>query len=319
MDQPLGDPSVLPTWAVARMAARHVPVVLTGEAGTSCSRLPTYLGHAHASLVRALPPMVRNGLLALARRMRPKHTHVSMRASPSASCRLPRCARSSATWRGSAPRARSEARGLLAPALRGRLGEDDPLAHLDRVTHDLREAPVGDLERDPRLVAYQLFDFETYLSGLLTKVDRSTMAHGLESRAPFLRHALIEHAMRLPASLKLRGTTGKWVLKRLARTLLPREVLTRRKQGFSPPFTVWSRGRCAPRCARGWRRAAGARGRARSGGGHAPARVPPRRPRRARPHAVDRAQLQMWAEEWVAGRASAGSDARSRKRERQDD
>jgi asparagine synthase (glutamine-hydrolysing) len=243
MDQPLGDPSVLPTWAVARMASRHVPVVLTGEGGDELfGGYPTYLGHAHASRVRAWPAPVREALLALARRMRPRHTHVSIAslAERFLSSAALRPFERHVAWFGTA--SAGEARGLLAPALRARLSEDDPLAHLDRVAHDLREAPVGDLERDPRLVAYQLFDFETYLTGLLTKVDRSTMAHGLESRAPFLRHALIEYAMRLPAALKLRGTTGKWVLKQLARDLLPREVLTRRKQGFSPPFTVWSRG-----------------------------------------------------------------------------
>ncbi len=243
MDQPLGDPSVLPTWAVARLAARHVPVVLTGEGGDELfAGYPTYLGHALATRARTLSPFVRGALLAVARRLRPRHTHVSIAGLAErflASATLRPFERHLA-WFGTATAA--ESRALLAPALRVRLDEDDPLAHLDRVSHDLRGAPVGDLERDPRLVAYQLFDFETYLSGLLTKVDRSTMAHGLESRAPFLRHALIEHAMRMPAALKLRGTTGKWVLKQVARDLLPREVLTRRKQGFSPPFTVWSRG-----------------------------------------------------------------------------
>ena len=90
------------------------------------------------------------------------------------------------------------------------------------------------------LTAYQLLDFETYLAGdLLTKVDRCTMAHGVESRAPFLRPSLIAHALGLPESLRLRGTSGKWVLKQAAPYLLPRTILDRRKQGFSPPFSTW--------------------------------------------------------------------------------
>jgi asparagine synthase (glutamine-hydrolysing) len=68
------------------------------------------------------------------------------------------------------------------------------------------------------------------------------MAHGVESRAPFLRASLIAHALGLPESARLRGTSGKWILKQAAQQLLPREILDRRKQGFSPPFSTWSRG-----------------------------------------------------------------------------
>jgi asparagine synthase (glutamine-hydrolysing) len=93
------------------------------------------------------------------------------------------------------------------------------------------------------LTAYQLLDFETYLSGdLLTKVDRCTMAHGVESRAPFLRTSLIEFALALPEDARLRGTSGKWALKQAAKKLLPPDLLARRKQGFSPPFSAWARG-----------------------------------------------------------------------------
>jgi asparagine synthase (glutamine-hydrolysing) len=92
-------------------------------------------------------------------------------------------------------------------------------------------------------VAYQLLDFETYLPGdLLTKVDRCTMAHGVESRAPFLQADLVEHALALPESSRLRGTTAKWVLRKVAEDLLPRDLIHRRKRGFSPPFSAWARG-----------------------------------------------------------------------------
>jgi asparagine synthase (glutamine-hydrolysing) len=101
---------------------------------------------------------------------------------------------------------------------------------------------MGEDGRVP-LTAYQLLDFETYLSGdLLTKVDRCTMAHGVESRAPFLRASLIEFALALPEDARLRGTSGKWALKQAAKTLLPPDLLARRKQGFSPPFSAWARG-----------------------------------------------------------------------------
>ena len=95
----------------------------------------------------------------------------------------------------------------------------------------------------PDLRVYQLADFELYLPGdLLSKVDRATMAHGLESRAPFLAHPLIEFALSLPRSVKIRGKSGKWALKEAVKDLLPPAVRTRRKQGFSPPFSAWARG-----------------------------------------------------------------------------
>ena len=77
---------------------------------------------------------------------------------------------------------------------------------------------------------------------LLTKVDRAAMAHGVESRAPFLQHTMIEFALALPDEAKLRGRTSKWALKRAAQGLLPEGLLARRKQGFSPPFSAWARG-----------------------------------------------------------------------------
>jgi asparagine synthase (glutamine-hydrolysing) len=144
-------------------------------------------------------------------------------------------------WFGTA--APAEALALLAPALRDRAGGRAALGHMDRVRADLGGVPLGDLDRAPALAAYQILDFELYLSGgLLTKVDRCTMDHGLESRAPFLTPDLIHFALGLRERDRLRGKTGKWALKRAARGLLPEAILARRKQGFSPPFSAWLRG-----------------------------------------------------------------------------
>src|SRR5262249_2078855 len=145
-----------------------------------------------------------------------------------------------------------EAEALLAPELRAAVGPEATTRHarhLERVLGDMEllraaGADAPDSAILAPLVAYQLLDFETYLPGdLLTKVDRCTMAHGVESRAPFLQAALVEHALALPESARLRGTSGKWVLRRVAEELLPREILRRRKQGFSPPFSAWARRR----------------------------------------------------------------------------
>ncbi len=244
MDQPLGDPSVLPTWLLARHAARVVPVVLTGEGGDELfAGYPTYLGHRHAAIAEGLPPALARLLLSWARRLRPGHHHVTLAhmAERFLSVRgLPPFERHLA-WFGTA-RA-DEALAFLAPGLRDRVASEAPLHHARHLERVLGDMELMRADRAPGLTAYQLLDFETYLpADLLTKVDRCTMAHGVESRAPFLRAALVEHALALPESARLRGTSGKWVLKRAAARLLPREILHRRKQGFSPPFSAWARG-----------------------------------------------------------------------------
>ena len=244
MDQPLGDPSVLPTWLLARDASYSVPVVLTGEGGDELfAGYPTYLGHRHAALAGALPAPVASFAMWLARKFRPRHHHVTLahmlerflgvRGLPPFERHL--------AWFGAARAGESLA--LLAPGLRAVVADGAPLHHAHHLERQLADMEVLREDRVPPLVAYQLLDFETYLGGgLLTKVDRCTMAHGVESRAPFLQAALVRHALRLPEALRLRGTAGKWVLKQAAARLLPKEILHRRKQGFSPPFSSWARG-----------------------------------------------------------------------------
>ncbi|MFM7231822.1 MAG: asparagine synthase (glutamine-hydrolyzing) [bacterium] len=244
MDQPLGDPSLLPTWLLAEHASRHVPVVLTGEGGDELfAGYPTYLGHRHVALANGLPAPIASLALGLARRFRPRHHHVTIAhlLERFLGVRGLSPYERHLAWFGTARP--SEALRLLAPALRAQVTTDEPLAHARRLERQLADLDLLRAGTTPDLVAYQLLDFETYLSGdLLTKVDRCTMAHGVESRSPFLRHSLVAHALGLPEHARLRGTSGKWALKQAARSLLPAEVLDRRKQGFSPPFSTWSRG-----------------------------------------------------------------------------
>ena len=91
---------------------------------------------------------------------------------------------------------------------------------------------------------YLALDTETYLPGdVLTKVDRMSMAHGLEVRSPFLDYRIHEFAAALPASLKIRRGTTKYLLRQLAlRRGLPADLVSRRKQGFGVPVGTWLRG-----------------------------------------------------------------------------
>jgi asparagine synthase (glutamine-hydrolysing) len=80
----------------------------------------------------------------------------------------------------------------------------------------------------------------------LAKLDVLTMAHSVEARSPLLDTALIEYSASIPTSLRLRGYTSKYLLKRLAERYVPHEVLYRRKQGFGIPFGPWLGGELAP-------------------------------------------------------------------------
>ncbi|HLE44062.1 MAG TPA: asparagine synthase-related protein, partial [Methylomirabilota bacterium] len=85
-------------------------------------------------------------------------------------------------------------------------------------------------------------DVQLYLpDDLLVKMDIASMAHSLEVRSPFLDHRLVEFAARLPAHLKLRGLTQKYLLKRAMKGVLPAPVLRRRKMGFGVPIDHWFR------------------------------------------------------------------------------
>ena len=92
-------------------------------------------------------------------------------------------------------------------------------------------------------MAAQYADLKTWLAGgILTKVDRASMANSLEVRVPLLDHELVEWSATLPAALKLKGQTGKHLLKRAFEPYVPEDLLYRPKQGFSVPLAAWFRG-----------------------------------------------------------------------------
>jgi asparagine synthase (glutamine-hydrolysing) len=97
------------------------------------------------------------------------------------------------------------------------------------------------------VTAASLTDLVTYLPcDLMTKVDIASMAHGLEVRAPFLDHRLVEFAASLPAHLKYRRGKGKWLLQRAFGDLVPAEVWQRPKMGFGVPLDHWFRNELRP-------------------------------------------------------------------------
>ncbi len=85
-------------------------------------------------------------------------------------------------------------------------------------------------------------DVKTYLpEDLLVKIDIATMANSLEARSPFLDHKFMEFTARIQPSIKLKGLTGKWILKQSVKDMLPKRILTREKMGFGMPIGKWLR------------------------------------------------------------------------------
>ncbi len=120
--------------------------------------------------------------------------------------------------------------GRLAPFTRD---VTDPLSEARAAA-----APAED-ELGASLRAYEQLFLE---SDILTKIDRAGMAHGLEIRSPFLDHELVEYVAALPASMKVRGLSAKWLLKHALGGRVPRAVARRRKRGFSLPIVTWVNG-----------------------------------------------------------------------------
>jgi asparagine synthase (glutamine-hydrolysing) len=236
-DEPFGDASAIPTLQVCATAREKVTVALSGDGGDEvfCG-YRRYLWHAREERIRALLPRrlrrsVFGTLAALypkadwaPRPLRAKTTFQELALDPLEAYFV------NVSVVGDAMR-----EALFSPRLKRELDGHHALSVLARHAVD---AP----KHDP-LVWAQYLDLKTWLPGdILTKVDRAAMAVGLETRAPFLDHRLIEWAGTLPAELKLRGTDGKWVLKQALQRRLPKEILYRRKQGFSVPLTRWFRG-----------------------------------------------------------------------------
>jgi len=229
-DEPFADSSAIPTWYVSEIARQHVTVVLSGDGGDELfGGYDRYLPHRRvAQFDRLAPPGARAAagagwpLLPHGARGKNFLRHVSRTEDG-------RYLDSLAFFQP------DEKEALYTYDVRRRLAEwnaEDALG--ERLTR------FGSLPSHSRMMR---LDFETYLpEDVLTKVDRMSMAHSIESRVPLLDNDVIEFAATLPSTLKIRRGRRKHVLKEAVRTLLPREILDRKKQGFGVPLGVWFRG-----------------------------------------------------------------------------
>jgi asparagine synthase (glutamine-hydrolysing) len=229
-DEPFADSSAIPTWYVSEIARQHVTVVLSGDGGDELfGGYDRYLAHPRVARFDRVPLPAKRQLAA-------------------------------AVW------------PLLPHGVRGKnflrhVARSDDGRYLDAIaffqpdekralyTADVREALSGASAEDalarhfarfaslPPHSRMMRFDFETYLpEDVLTKVDRMSMAHSIESRVPLLDNEVIDFAATIPASLKIVNGRRKHILKEAAKDLLPADILNRKKQGFGVPLGVWFRG-----------------------------------------------------------------------------
>lgn len=227
-DQPFGDSSAIPTFLLNGLAREHVTVALSGDGGDElfagyerfvgaqavdwALRVPAPLRDAGRRVLDAVPPPALRGRAGKAQRF------AATAAEGLPFAYLGWVGYVSEPWRQ---------RLLLQPSDWAR---DDYQARW-RATRGARTLD--------RLLA---LNSETYLvDDLLVKADRTSMAHALEVRSPFLDTDLVEFAARLKPDLKARGLSLKRVLKHAVADLLPPEILSRPKRGFGVPLDRWFR------------------------------------------------------------------------------
>lgn len=226
-DGPFGDFSAIPTSIVSMLTRKHVTVALTGDGGDElfCGYTRFLAGEVAERVPSAL---WRLGERAASRIPRGHH-------EKSLPFRIKRFLASAAEPMAQRLIGFSPYFGNATILRPGISNTGLPLAY---TVHALRGT-----EGSSAIARILHHNYVTYLPhDLLVKADRSSMMHSLELRSPFLDTQLVNFAARLPDSMKRRGTHTKWILKHAFRDLLPQQVLTRGKMGFTPPLGAWFRG-----------------------------------------------------------------------------
>jgi asparagine synthase (glutamine-hydrolysing) len=233
-DDPLADSSMVAVWAISRLAARQNKVVLAGDGGDELfgGYLTYRASLLHSQYVAGLPVAIKKTIARIGASIPTAEGKVTF------SYKLRRFLRAADlpthqahfTWNGTwLP---EEAAGFINPAF-----ERSVVANALQDYTSRLGLSCGELHQ------LQKSDLLEYLpNDILTKVDRMTMAHGVESRAPFLNHTFAEWAMQLPDNLKVNYGKSKLLLRERTRQVFGREIADRPKQGFSIPIHEWIRG-----------------------------------------------------------------------------
>lgn len=235
-DEPFADSSALPTLLVSEFARKHVVVALTGDGGDEA-----FSGYER---YRAIPLLQRANLaLAL---LGPLTAPMEKLSGEHGSRRIARLSREFHYAKNLGTRY-CDAMSLISLADRERLWSSDAAAEIGNL--GASEIDYLDLWRrvssrcgDPLLTMSEM-DVRRYLPGdLLVKVDVASMAHSLEARSPLLDREVLEVASRIPRNLRIHKGQTKYVLREIARQLVPAELIDRPKMGFGVPRASWLRG-----------------------------------------------------------------------------
>lgn len=240
-DEPFADSSQVPTYLVSEMTRRQATVVLSGDGGDEL--FAGYNRYTWANtlwrFMRPLPRTSRAMLAAALRAIAPTAWDWLFRAIPQ-STRPPRA-------------------GDKVHKLAAILSVVDQEALYRRLVSQWQE-PEGVVRdgQEPRGLLWdptvrrdfsdftdrmQFLDALTYLpDDILAKVDRASMAVGLEARVPLLDHRVVEFAWRLPLDMKVRNGEGKWLLRQVLSVYVPSRLTDRPKMGFGVPIDHWLRG-----------------------------------------------------------------------------
>jgi asparagine synthase (glutamine-hydrolysing) len=237
LDEPLGDASIIPTALLSRFAREQVTVTLGGDGGDELfAGYPMHHAQRVASWARAVPGSFLGLAERIVRTLPASERNFSFAFKALTFLRGARAEPplNHALWMSSF--ARAEQLGLLSNDVWREIGSEfDPFAAITSAWQRSHGAPM--LARATHL------DATTYLpNDILMKVDRASMHVALEVRAPLLAHDVVELAFAVPDSFRMRGVTGKRLLRDAVRDLLPASILQRPKKGFGIPVAAWLRG-----------------------------------------------------------------------------
>lgn len=232
-DEPFADTSMIPMYLLAEFSRKYVTVCLSGDGGDEIfAGYETYSADKIHHLTRWLPGWFTNSIYRTFNRLWPvTHGKVSfdykMRQFLEGHSYSP--SRAHYHWRTIF--SEGEKRNLL-PGLDNPIREADPYSYFKGFDQEIPKAHY--LDRG------MYVDIKTWLvDDILVKVDRSSMAHALEARAPLLDYRVVEFAASLPVELKMKFFKKKYVFKASQHGRVPEFVLRRRKQGFNAPVAHW--------------------------------------------------------------------------------
>ncbi len=234
-DEPFGDASAVPSYAIAQLTKQYVTVVLNGDGGDeSFAGYGRYIRNYYAGLGNMVPTWMYRGmgkgLNLLPAGMIKRNPFRKLRTIVDTMCISPALRYAKWITHMSPP----ERQWLYSRDFQGVLGGHAP--------EDLLVSLYAQSDAKNWVDATLDVDVELYLTDdLLVKMDRATMAHSLEARSPFLDHHFMEYVASLPPSFKLKFSDKKRILKALLRNTLPDSILDRPKQGFGVPLAKWFR------------------------------------------------------------------------------